>query len=135
MTIKIIGRIFLTWLLFTPLAILNGIARNSLYQPIIGELAAHQVSTVIGSLAFIALAYVMMHKQFAGMETKTLVAIGATWVLMTITFEFLFGHYVAGHSWQKLFYDYNIFAGRIWALFLLVSGLTPLIVRGLANRK
>ena len=135
MTIKIIVRIFLTWLLFTPLAILNGIARNSLYQPIIGELAAHQVSTVIGSLAFIALAYVMMHNQFAGMETKTLIAIGVTWVLMTITFEFLFGHYVAGHSWQKLFYDYNIFAGRIWALFLLVSGLTPLIVRGLANRK
>ena len=135
MTIKIILRVFLTWLLFTPLAILNGIARNSLYQPIIGELAAHQVSTVIGSLAFIALAYFMLHKQFSGIETKTLIAIGIAWILMTIAFEFLFGHYVIGHNWQKLFFDYNIFVGRIWVLFLLVSGLTPLIVRRLANRK
>jgi hypothetical protein len=43
----------------------------------------------------------------------------------TIAFEFLFGHYIADHPWSKLFQDYNILAGRVWAVVLLWVALAP----------
>ena len=50
---------------------------------------------------------------------------GCGWLLFTVAFEFGFGHYVAGHSWQRLLGDYNIFDGRVWSLFLLWLLLMP----------
>ena len=135
MTKKIIFSALVTWFLFMPIAILNGIIRNSVYQQYTGELLGHQISTVIGSLAFIALVYIVMRKSFAGLNQKALIGIGIAWVVMTVCFEFLFGHYVAGHSWQRLLYDYNLLAGRVWALFLTVTAFTPLIVKKIVEMK
>ena len=44
---------------------------------------------------------------------------------MTILFEFLFGHFIAGHPWSHLFHDYNLLAGRLWVLVLLWTAITP----------
>jgi len=41
------------------------------------------------------------------------ITIGLVWLAMTVAFEFLFGDYVAGHSWDRLLHDYNLFAGRL----------------------
>jgi hypothetical protein len=43
-------------------------------------------------------------------------AVGALWLVLTLAFEFLFGRYVARKSWQHLFHDYNVLAGRVWVL-------------------
>jgi hypothetical protein len=51
--------------------------------------------------------------------------IGTFWVILTVLFEFGFGHYVAKHSWQKLFADYNIFKGRLWLLVLINNIFAP----------
>jgi len=42
--------------------------------------------------------------------------------------QFGFGHFVAHKPWRELLADYNIAAGRIWALVLLTTLLAPLIV-------
>ena len=47
----------------------------------------------------------------------------------TIMFEFLFGHYVMGHSWDSLWADYHIFQGRLWPLVLMVTLFGPLVAR------
>jgi len=60
-------------------------------------------------------------------NVKTLLGIGFFWVVITIIFEFVFGHYVMGHSWQKLFADYNLINGRLWVLVLLNNIFAPLI--------
>jgi hypothetical protein len=44
---------------------------------------------------------------------------------MTLAFEFLFGHFVAGHSWARLLQDYNLLAGRVWVLLLAWVALAP----------
>jgi hypothetical protein len=46
------------------------------------------------------------------------IAVGLIWLVMTVAFEFVFGHYVAGHSWERLLYDYDLPAGRLWSLVL-----------------
>ena len=38
--------------------------------------------------------------------------IGAAWVVLTVIFEFGFGHYVDGKSWSELLENYNLPAGR-----------------------
>lgn len=42
-----------------------------------------------------------------------------------VAFEFLFGHYVAGHSWERLLHDYNLVAGRVWLILLVWVALAP----------
>lgn len=50
-------------------------------------------------------------------------------------FELGFGHWVAGHPWQRLLADYDLAAGRVWALVLLWVALTPLAAYELAARR
>lgn len=52
-------------------------------------------------------------------------AIGLFWLVLTVCFEFLFGHYVAGHPWERLLADYNLLAGRLWVLILATLLFTP----------
>ena len=35
------------WLVFVVIAIINAAVRNKVYKPVVGDLAAHQISTVI----------------------------------------------------------------------------------------
>ena len=44
------------------------------------------------------------------------------WLGMTLAFEFLFGHYIAGKSWSLLLADYNLAAGRLWVSEFLQQG-------------
>ena len=60
-------------------------------------------------------------------------ATGFWWLALTILFEFGFGHFVAGHSWQTLLADYNIFAGRLWLFFLGWITVMPWLVHRLAT--
>jgi hypothetical protein len=50
-----------------------------------------------------------------------------------MAFEFGFGRLVMGHPWSRLLRDYNVFAGRLWGLVLLVVLLMPLVA-GWARR-
>jgi len=65
---------------------------------------------------------------------KELISIGFLWLLLTISFEFIFGHFVMGHTWEKLFADYNILNGKIWILVLFTTFLAPVIVGNRAKR-
>lgn len=122
-------RLLLTWLLFIPVAILNGVVRERLYKQIVGELAAHQMSTLILSIAFIIFARYMITDILLSANTGVVIMIGFVWVILTVIFEFGFGRYVDQETWDRLLANYNIFKGRIWSLFLLVELLTPFIIK------
>ncbi|MEQ1759383.1 MAG: hypothetical protein ABL986_13765 [Vicinamibacterales bacterium] len=50
-------------------------------------------------------------------------------VAMTMTFEFLGGHYLFKQPWERLLADYNLSAGRIWVVVLIATLLAPLLTR------
>ncbi len=56
------------------------------------------------------------------------------WISLTILFEFGFGHYVLGNSWEVLLADYRIWQGRLWLLILLCDAVAPLTMASLINR-
>jgi hypothetical protein len=91
-----------------------------------GEQTAHQLGTVIFLIVQFIIIYFFIRKMKIE-KMKTLLSIGLFWVVLTIIFEFVFGHYVIGHPWQKLFADYNIFKGRLWLLVLINNISAPLI--------
>jgi hypothetical protein len=100
------------------LAVGNGILREATYGQILSELQAHQLSTLTGILAMTAAVWLLSLWKQPDSEQQALF-IGIIWLFATVSFEFVFGHYVAGHSWQRLFQDYNLLSGRVWLLFLI----------------
>jgi len=126
--------LLITWLLFIPIAILNGSIRNFLYAPYTGELLAHQISTLILITLFILISYLRHAKLFTTSTFSKLLSIGSFWVFLTILFEFGFGHFIMDNPWSRLIADYNILTGRIWGLFLISEFLSPLIIRALRSK-
>ncbi len=113
-----------SWIGLVFLAILNGAIREKTYGIWMEELSAHQLSTIIGLFFFGSYIWIITGVFRIETERQALM-IGSLWVVMTIVFEFLFGHYVMGHSWDRLLYDYHLLKGRIWLLVLIWTLISP----------
>lgn len=115
------------WFPMILVAIANGLFREKFLTRHFNELQAHQLSTV--SMIVLFGVYVwFLFKLWAPASTHQTIIIGLVWLLLTVIFEFLFGHYVAGHSWEKLLHDYNIAQGRVWILVLIWITMAPYII-------
>lgn len=116
------------WFILAVSAIVVATFRVGVLLPPFGEQTAHQVGTLLYLIVQFFIIYFFI-KKLKLKEIKTLLGIGIFWVVITIMFEFIFGHYVMGHQWQKLFADYNLFNGRLWILVLINNLIAPLISR------
>lgn len=116
----------LAWFILMIVGILNGILRELTYGPFFSDLTAHQISTFTGIL-FTGLFVWLLWKYRPLESSRQAWIVGAVWFLFTICFEFGFGHFVMGHSWERLFNDYNLLKGRIWSLFLAWIGIMPFL--------
>lgn len=128
-----IARYLAFWLILAVVAIANGVLRQAGYGRYLSELAAHQLSTVTGILLTGGVVWILNRIWPIGSAREAWV-IGASWFVMTVIFEFGFGHYVAGHSWSHLLADYNLLAGRVWFLFLIWIALLPYVIWRLGKR-
>ena len=120
------------WLLMPIIGIINGTIRQYGYSSALGELRAHQVSTLTGMVLFglYIWALTLLWKIRSSAEA---IAIGLIWLTLTIAFEFLFGHYVMKHPWSRLLHDYNLLEGRLWVLVLLWVTLAPYVLYKLSH--
>ncbi len=106
------------------LAIGNGVLREATYGKCLPELHAHQLSTFIAAILFGTSVWLLSRKVVPGSLTQAVI-IGVSWLVLTLCFEFLFGHYVMGHPWSRLWQDYDLLAGRAWPLLLVWVTLLP----------
>lgn len=114
----------LAWFPMVVIAIANGLLRESWYGRHLSELAAHQVSTLTAVILLGVYIYSVVGIWRPASAARA-IAIGVLWLSMTIAFEFIFGRYLAGHSWDRLLHDYNVLAGRLWPLVLVWVGVSP----------
>lgn len=113
----------LLWFPMLFIAIINGLIRELLFKKFVGNLAAHQLSTITLVLFFaFYIRFVIM--RFPPRSSGMALLIGLVWVLMTLCFEFGFGRY-RGNSWEQLLQDYNLFKGRLWILIPIWVLLAP----------
>lgn len=128
-----IWKYLIGWLPLIAIGILNGFIREIGYKKYVGDLTAHQISTLSGILLMGFYIWWLTGKWEIGTSSQALI-IGVIWLGMTVAFEFLFGHYVMGHSWSKLFHDYNLLKGRIWVVVLIWVTIAPLVFYKIRTR-
>ncbi len=112
------------WLVMLAVSVANGAVRDFTYGRHLGELAAHQFSTASGILLLGAVirGFGKLVPPSSGREA---VAIGLLWAALTVAFEFLFFHFVGGHSWSELLANYNVLKGRVWVFIVLWVATAP----------
>ncbi len=128
-------RAVLVWLLLLVLAILNGGLRESWIDPALGEQVSHVVSTLLLSAVIVAVTWVCS-PWLRVRSVRDAWGVGVFWVVLTVAFEFLAGHYLFGHRWDQLLADYDVSRGRIWPLVLLADLVAPVLAakfRGVTN--
>lgn len=125
-----ISRALAVWFAFMVLAILNGVARNALLTPRVGEQSAHVASTITLCAAILALTWLAI-PWIGTSTTGAAIGVGALWLSLTVAFEFLAGHFAFGHSWEKLLADYDLSRGRVWVLVLIATAAAPVLAHRL----
>ncbi|KAF0205909.1 MAG: hypothetical protein FD173_598 [Gallionellaceae bacterium] len=111
-------RYLYAWFVLLVVAIINGGLRDLTYGKHVPELLAHQISCVTG-IALFAAVISQFVRRWPPASAREAWFIGALWMALTVAFEFLFFHYVAGHSWEVLLANYDMAGGRLWPLILL----------------
>ena len=100
------------WFLILLGAIANGGLREAVLLPRLGTLPAFVLASI---------GWLRIHRASSALKT------GAFWLLLTLGFEFGFGHFIQGKSWPVLLEAYTFQNGNIWPLVLVVTLFAPLI--------
>jgi hypothetical protein len=116
----------LFWIPMVFIAIINGAIRDLTYKKYLGELSAHQVSTVTGIILFGIYIYALGLRWKLESARQALI-VGMIWLSLTVAFEFIFFHYAIGRPWSELLGAYNILEGKVWVLVLVFIAVAPCI--------
>ena len=112
------------WFVIVIAAVLNGLLREKVLVPSIGGELALSASGIILSALVFSIEFVFV--PFIGaIEARTYVLVGFWWVVLTLAFEFLFGHFVMGKSWQEIVQVFNIKKGDVFIVVLIVTAVSP----------
>ena len=115
------------WLVLLVAMMGNGTFRVLILQPRLGEDLARQVACLTGVGIILALTVPFLDR-LGAVRAPALFGVGGLWLVLTMGFEFLFGHYVGGATWEALLADYDLSRGRLWPLVLVVGFLAPWLV-------
>ncbi len=112
------------WLLIVVAAILNGLLREKVLVSMVGTEAALPASGVL--LAILVFLIALISVPFLGpADTKACIRIGLYWLVLTLSFEFLFGYFIVGKPWREIVQVFNVHKGDLFIVVLLVTGFSP----------
>lgn len=130
---QIICRCLAVWLLLMVAEIAHGILRAILLVPMTGEFRSNQIGVFTGSLIILFIAYFTI-RWIGAIRRSELLAVGFTWLLLTVAFEVLFGRFVMGLTWERIASGYNVAKGGMMPLGLLVLLFSPMIAAKLRRK-
>ena len=119
-------RYLVAWFVLLAVAVINGGLRDLTYGKHLPALLANQLSCVSGTILFGVVFYQYVHR-WPPASARQVLLTGLFWMALTVAFEFLFFHYVAGHPWPELLANYDLFEGRLWPLILLWVTFGPYV--------
>jgi len=67
-------------------------------------------------------------------DKKSLLSVGFLWLALTVAFEFTFGHFVFGPSWEGLASDYNFLKAGLLLIGMAVLLFAPVIAARVQGR-
>lgn len=119
-------RYLVAWFVMLGVAMVNGGLRDMTYGKQLPELLANQLSCLSGITLLGVVMYLYVRHWKPG-SARQAIYIGLFWMALTMAFEFLFFHYVGGHSWAELLANYDIVQGRLWPLVLVWVAVAPYV--------
>jgi hypothetical protein len=128
-----IWRALAVWFAILLMANVNGALREVLLIRPFGPVAGRSISTLLLCAIIVLISWLSIDWIKPATRAEA-VQIGILWLVLTLAFEFLVGHYVFRKSWPDLLEDYDLSRGRIWVLALLTVSTAPLLtarLRGL----
>jgi hypothetical protein len=117
----------IVWLLLMLAEVINGSIRTLWIAPVAGDFRARQIGVFSGSIIILAIACLTILWIGTGRRRGDLLVVGAVWLVLTLLFETGLGRFVLHYSWEKIGADYNVTAGGLLPLGLLVLTLAPSI--------
>src|SRR5688572_17441522 len=119
-----LARAVLIWCLLLGLAVINGGVREIWIIPRAGAGGGHAISTVALCVLILLLSSATI-RWIRPVSAREAWAIGSLWLGLTVSLEFLAGHYLFGNSWSRLLEDYDVLRGRTWVLVLVTTAVAP----------
>jgi len=123
---RIVLRGVMVWCGIIMIEMLHGIARTLFLAPLVGDFRARQIAVFTGSILIVIVA-----TSFIGWirpaRAADALAVGAVWLVLTLTFEIAFGLYVAHASWSRIASDYDLRRGGLLPIGLAVLTVAPLV--------
>jgi hypothetical protein len=113
------------WLLLMCAEVVHGIARTLWLAPAVGDFRARQIAVFTGSVLILAIVSLTIRWLRAG-ETRSLLTMGLTWVVLTLVFELGLGR-VLGYSWDRIAADYNLIRGGLMPIGFAVMAASPVM--------
>ena len=114
------------WVVMAVLAVANGVTRETLIIPRVGDYPGHVLSTALLVVAILAVAGLFFSWSSVDYSQIELLAIGVGWTVMTVGFEFLVG-YAEGTPVSVTVGQYDVLAGQVWIAVPITLLLSPLM--------
>jgi len=127
------ARAIAIWCVLLVIASINGAFREVVLIPRTGDVVGRIISTLLLSALIVILTWLTIG-WIGPRTTDQAWFVGVGWVLLTLAFEFLAGHYLFHNSWSNLLADYNVLRGRIWPLVLITTLVAPRLCAGIHGR-
>ncbi|MDX1595023.1 MAG: hypothetical protein R3298_12310, partial [Gammaproteobacteria bacterium] len=103
------------WLPLVPLAVANGLLRESLLEPVLGPAVALPASGALLALLVTGYAWLVVPALLRD-RPRACRGAGTLWLGLTLAFELLFGRYVLGRSWSEILAVFDVSAGNLMVL-------------------
>lgn len=113
------------WFIVFGVALLNGVVQGSFLRPRMGEHMAHVLSMLVLIIVVLMCSSVLVNRFLKHRVNRDLFFIGLSWVVLSVSSEFLIGRFVLDLPWATIGHDYNLFAGRVWILVLATELIGP----------
>jgi hypothetical protein len=120
-------RLFLTWFAMAVAMSANGIVRELVLMPAMGVTAASVASAALGIGLIALLTWVGFRPIRRDTTLRSLIALSATLVLLTVAFECVIGIAVDHKTWRELLAHYALWRGELWPIVLAFLAVTPFL--------
>jgi hypothetical protein len=124
-----LARALVVWLGLLLVAITNGAIRVAWMIPRAGDYWGHVLSTATLCAGILLVTWLTIGWLRPATSNDAILS-GVTWLALTVSFEFLGGHFLFGQPWSRLLADYDLFHGRIWVLVLVTTAVAPRLAFG-----
>lgn len=116
-------RALAVWLVIIAAETVHGVLRRWLLAPVVGDVPARQIGVAIGSAIILVIALVFS-RWLAARTVREQLAVGASWVLLTVAFEAALGASL-GLTPERMLADYDPRQGGFMLLGLLFMLVVP----------